>query len=95
MKFPQNAQLMLLISTLHNVLSIVTLGELSHLLLECNDEHVHKFDAVLQNGNLEVNGNCCCKLNNTLVYDEHLFGQVSTRTGRYQLLIFRCTNVHL
>ena len=26
--------------------------------------------------------------------DEHLCGQVSTSTGRYQLLIFHCTNVH-
>ena len=25
----------------------------------------------------------CCKLNNTLDCDEHLFGQVSTCTGRY------------
>ena len=38
---------------------------------------------------------CCCKLNNTQVSDEHLFRQVSSCTGRYQLLIFRCTNVHL
>ena len=35
-----------------------------------------------------------CKLNNTQVCNEHLFRQVSTRTGRYQLPIFRCTNVH-
>ena len=38
---------------------------------------------------------CCCRLNNTRVCDEHLFGQVSTCTGHYQLPIFRCTNVHL
>ena len=25
---------------------------------------------------------CCCKLNNTQVCDEHLFGQVSTHTDR-------------
>ena len=31
----------------------------------------------------------------TRVCDEHLFGQVSTCTCRYQLLIFCCTNVHL
>ena len=37
---------------------------------------------------------CCCKLNNTRDCDEHLFGQVSTHTGRYQLPIFRCSNVH-
>ena len=37
---------------------------------------------------------CCCKLNNTGDCDEHLFGQVRTRTGCYQLPIFRCTNVH-
>ena len=37
---------------------------------------------------------CCCKLNNTCVCDEHFFRQVSTRTGRYQLPIFCCTNVH-
>ena len=37
---------------------------------------------------------CCCKLNNTRDCDEHFFGQVSTRTGCYQLPIFRCTNVH-
>ena len=37
---------------------------------------------------------CCCKLNYRRDCDEHLFGQVSTRTGRYQLLVFRCTNVH-
>ena len=29
---------------------------------------------------------CCCKLNNTQDCDEHLFGQVSTCTGRYVLL---------
>ena len=34
---------------------------------------------------------CCCKLNNTWNCDEHLFRQVSTSTGRYQLLIFGCT----
>ena len=37
---------------------------------------------------------CCCKLNNTRDCDEHLFGQVSTRTGCYRLPRFRCTNVH-
>ena len=37
---------------------------------------------------------CCCKLNNTQVWDEHLFWQVSTCTRHYQLPIFRCTNVH-
>ena len=37
---------------------------------------------------------CCCKLKNTRDCDEHLFGQVITCTGRYQLPIFRCTNVH-
>ena len=37
---------------------------------------------------------CCCKLNNTQVCDEHLFGQVSTCTGRNQLPKFRCRNVH-
>ena len=37
---------------------------------------------------------CCCKLNNTRDCDERLFGQVSTLTGRYQLPIFHCTNVH-
>ena len=37
----------------------------------------------------------CCKLHNTQVSDEPLFGQVSTCTGHYQLPIFRCTNVHL
>ena len=37
---------------------------------------------------------CCCKLNNIHVCDEHLFGQVSIRTGRYQLPIFRCIFVH-
>ena len=26
---------------------------------------------------------CCCKLNNSRDCDEHLFGQVSMRTGRY------------
>ena len=31
----------------------------------------------------------CWKLNNTRDCDEHLFGQVSTCTGRYQLTIFR------
>ena len=34
---------------------------------------------------------CCCRLNNTQVCDEHLFGQVSTRTGHNQLPIFCCT----
>ena len=38
---------------------------------------------------------CCCKLNNTWDCDEHLFGQVSTCTGGYQLLIFCCKIVHL
>ena len=37
---------------------------------------------------------CCCKLNKTRVCDEHLFGHVSTCTGRYQMPIFCCTNVH-
>ena len=37
---------------------------------------------------------CCCKLNNTRDWDEHIFGQVSTCTDRYQLTVFRCTNVH-
>ena len=36
----------------------------------------------------------CCKMNNTQVCDEHLFGQVNTPTGCYQLPILRCTNVH-
>ena len=36
---------------------------------------------------------CCCKLNvTTQVCDEHLFGQVSTHTGRSQLPILHCTN---
>ena len=30
---------------------------------------------------------CCFKLNNKRDWDEHLFGQVSTHTGRYQLSI--------
>ena len=34
---------------------------------------------------------CCCKQNNTLVCDDHLFGQVSTCTGRYQLHAQMCT----
>ena len=42
---------------------------------------------------METSVVCCCKLINTQVCDEHLFGQVST--GGYQLPIFRCTNVHL
>ena len=37
---------------------------------------------------------CCCKLNNTRDCDKHLFGQVSTCTGCYQLSMFSCTNVH-
>ena len=36
---------------------------------------------------------CCCTLNNTWDCDEHLFGQVSTGTGRSQLPIFGCTKV--
>ena len=38
---------------------------------------------------------CCCKLNKTRDCDEHLLGQVSTGTGRYQLPIFHahlCTS---
>ena len=42
----------------------------------------------------EVSVICCCKLNKTRDCDEHLFGQVNTCTGRYQLPIFRCTFVH-
>ena len=38
---------------------------------------------------------CVFKPNNTRDCNEHLFGQVSTRTGRYLLPIFRCINVHL
>ena len=38
---------------------------------------------------------CCCKLNNTGVCDEHLFGLVSTRTRCNQLPKFCCTDVHL
>ena len=34
---------------------------------------------------------CCCKLDNTRDCDEHLFRQVSTCTGCYQLPIFHCT----
>ena len=37
----------------------------------------------------------CCKPKITRVCDEHLFGQVSTCTGRNQQPIFSCTNVHL
>ena len=37
---------------------------------------------------------CCCKLNITRDCDEHLFGQVFTCIGRYQLPIFHCTNAH-
>ena len=37
---------------------------------------------------------CCYKLNSTWDCDEHLFREVSTHTGRYQLPIFRCTNLH-
>ena len=28
---------------------------------------------------------CCCKLNKTQFCDDHLFRQVSTQTGHYQL----------
>ena len=38
---------------------------------------------------------CCCQLNDTQIFDEHLFGQVSSHTGCYKLPIFCCTNVHL
>ena len=31
---------------------------------------------------------CCCKLNNTRDCDEHLFRQVSTRTGRFNCPYF-------
>ena len=31
---------------------------------------------------------CCCELNNTRDCDEHVFGQVSTLIGHYQLPIF-------
>ena len=34
---------------------------------------------------------CCCKLNNTQDCGKHLFRQVSTPTGHYQLPIFGCT----
>ena len=37
---------------------------------------------------------CCCKLNYTRDCDEHLFEQVKTCTGYYQLPIFCSTNVH-
>ena len=37
---------------------------------------------------------CCCKLNKTPDCDEHLFGQINTCTGRYQLPLFRCTILH-
>ena len=43
---------------------------------------------------INTNVLCCCKLNNTRDCDEHLLGQVSTSTGRYQLPIFGCTKVH-
>ena len=33
-------------------------------------------------------------VNNIRVCDEQLFGQVRTHTGRYQLPILHCTNVH-
>ena len=34
----------------------------------------------------------CCKLNNTRICDEHLFGQVSTPTGRYHFVAQFCTH---
>ena len=37
---------------------------------------------------------CCCKLINTKDCDEHLFRQVSTRTGGYKLPLLGCTKVH-
>ena len=37
---------------------------------------------------------CFCELNKTQYCDEHLFGQVSTCIGCYQLPIFCCTFVH-
>ena len=53
---------------------------------------------VLRNDELNIIFNaivvCCCKLNNTRDINEHLFGQVSTCTGRYQLPIFCCSIVH-
>ena len=30
---------------------------------------------------------CCCQLNDTQIFDEHLFGQVNSHTGRYKLPI--------
>ena len=44
--------------------------------------------------NLQLLVVCCCKLNNTWICDEHLFGQVSTCKGRYQLPIFRGAIMH-
>ena len=75
-------------------------SKMVHLLDQCSNDHSNSQHLVTRLGlvyylNVYYCVVCCCKLNNTRVCDDHLFGQVSTFTSRNQLPKFCCTSVHL